>query len=161
VETGLLLLCVGLAGFIAIFEFGQLRHRMKRDDLVADLQQIAAVLEKHHAQKGEWPAATSPDQPIPRGLEAELARTRWSAGTPFGGAYHWTPPLKTPGDKTDAASPPPGHLAVTAFSPSRPLGLTRADLRYIDQKIDDGNLSTGRFQSGFNGWPVLHVHSSR
>jgi type II secretory pathway pseudopilin PulG len=161
IDTGLLVLCLGLAGFIAVSEIGQLRQRMKRDAFVTDLRQIASVLEKYHAQKGEWPSATSPENRIPRGLEAELSQTRWSAGSPFGGTYQWVPPAKAAADASEPKAAAPGLLCVTAFSPDRPLALTRAGLREIDQKIDDGNLGTGRFQSGFNGWPVWQVSPGR
>jgi type II secretory pathway pseudopilin PulG len=161
IDTGLLVLCLGLAGFIAVSEIGKLRQRMKRDAFVSDLRQIAGVLEKYHAQKGEWPGATSPESRVPRGLEAELGQTRWSAGSPFGGTYQWVPPPKAAADASESKAAAPGILSVTAFSPDRPLALTRTDLREIDQKIDDGNLGTGRFQSGFNGWPVWQVSPGR
>lgn len=47
-----------------------------------------------------------------------------------------------------------GAIALTAFSPNPPLRLTRADMAYVDRQIDDGNLASGRFRAGFNGWPV-------
>jgi hypothetical protein len=53
-----------------------------------------------------------------------------------------------------------GIIAITAFSPKAPLALTSKDLLYIDSKLDDGNLATGRFRTGFNGWPVYRVGPS-
>lgn len=55
------------------------------------------------------------------------------------------------------AKPELGAIAVTAFSPQLPLRLTRADMVYVDRQIDDGNLASGRFRAGFNGWPVYTV----
>ena len=67
---------------------------------------------------------------------------------------------------TAATTPPPpaaptpappvgnGAIIVTAFFPQAPLALSRADLLRIDAQLDDGNLATGRFRTGFNGWPV-------
>jgi len=52
-----------------------------------------------------------------------------------------------------------GAVTLTAFSPSFPLTLVESDLIYIDRKIDDGNLATGRFRTGFNGWPVYLVEA--
>ena len=68
--------------------------------------------------------------------------SNWAEGSPFGGSYGW-----------DGR----GGILVTAFSPGFPLALTRAELREIDRRLDDGNLGTGRFRSGFNGWPVYQV----
>ena len=51
----------------------------------------------------------------------------------------------------------PGRITLTAFSPHFPLTLTRSDLLALDRQIDDGDLTTGRFRTGFNGWPVYLV----
>jgi hypothetical protein len=60
----------------------------------------------------------------------------------------------------NAAANAGGIIAITAFSPKAPLALTSKDLLYIDSKLDDGNLATGRFRTGFNGWPVYRVGPS-
>ena len=79
---------------------------------------------------------------MPRGMEKALGETNWAGGSPFGGNYGW-----------DSR----GLVVLTAFSPSFPLTLTRADLLEIDRRIDDGDLATGRFRTGFNGWPVYQI----
>jgi type II secretory pathway pseudopilin PulG len=160
---GLVLLCLGLATFIAGSELKKFRHRAHCDQFITDLRSLAVAFESYRSQKGEWPAATNPEARTPRGLEATLAGTPWLKGPPFGGSYDWIPPERTkPDDGDDAAKPPPGGMiAVTAFSPNPPLPLTPADLNYIDGKLDDGNLATGRFRTGFNGWPVYLVPAGR
>jgi hypothetical protein len=173
---GLALLAFGLIAYIAAAQLRKFQHRAGRDRFVADLRTFATAFENFHAKTGDWPAATNPDAPMPRGMETVLASTPWLSGPPFGGAYAWMPPVRTTTDKdpgqdlsqkeaepkTDEKEPaktpvPAGAIAVTAFSPGPPLSLTDEDLRYIDTKLDDGNLATGRFRIGFNRWPVYSV----
>jgi type II secretory pathway pseudopilin PulG len=186
-DVALGLLALALALSITVAEFGQLRHRRQRDQFATDLRALAGIFENYRAQKGEWPAATNPDLRIPPGMESVLAATPWVAGPPFGGAYDWVPPARPAppavdpadavADKVALTVPPPaanepareaapkpaapGVISITAFSPSPALSLTAEDLRYLDARLDDGNLATGRFRVGFNGWPVYQLNSSR
>ena len=124
---------------------------------------IAVRMRRHRTpRRGPSRGNTRPDLRIPRGMESALAGTRWLAGPPFGGSYDWLPPTRAAADSNDDAkkSAAGGLIAVTAFSPAPPLSLTADDLRHIDAKLDDGNLATGRFRTGFNGWPVYLVGSA-
>ncbi len=182
-EMALTLLALALAGYIAVGEVRKFQHRSQRDRFVTELRGLATVFETYRAQKGEWPASTNPEVRTPRGMEAVLANTHWLIGPPFGGSYDWMlaparpaaadkDPAKlveakdreaiNPADEKDAPrSPTPaGMIAVTAFSPNPPLSLTEEDLRYLDAKLDDGNLATGRFRAGFNRWPVYSITPS-
>lgn len=175
----LALVALALAISIALSEVRKYKHRAHRDQFIADLAALAAVFEKYRKEKGEWPAGTHAELRVPRGMEVALADTPWSAGPPFGGAYDWIPPQvppppapppppdpNAPAQPADAVIKPPpkpptrpGLITVTAFSPAPPLALTDEDMRYIDGKLDDGNLATGRFRAGFNGWPSYAVSS--
>ena len=159
VEAGLVLLALALAGYIAVSEIRKFKHRAQREQFISELRNIAAVFETYRELKGAWPPATNPDIRTPLGMESALAATRWLTGPPFGGNYEWLPPYGTATDSKDMAKRPGpgGIIAVTAFSPSPPLSLTSEDLRFIDAKLDDGNLATGRFRTGFNGWPIYLV----
>ncbi|MSU50997.1 MAG: hypothetical protein EXS37_18215 [Opitutus sp.] len=189
-DVVLALLCLGLAAYIAISEIGKIRHRAQRDDFVTELRQLASAFESYRSQSGEWPAATGGEIVIPRGMESALAKTHWLAGLPFGGGFEWVPPPAAPPppppppaplliqdtpalpDAPAAPAPPaqpvreptpapPAMIAITACTPRPALTLSQADLLYIDSKIDDGNLSTGRFHTGFNGWPVYEIPLGR
>lgn len=169
---------LALAAHITISEVKKHQALAQRDQFVTDIREIQAVFEAYHAQKGFWPPPTNPDIRTPLGMETALAATRWLAGPPFGGTYEWQlppRPVAPPAPKLSAeeladkpavtvvAPPPPpaadptGIIAITAFSPQPPLALTSKDLLYIDSKLDDGNLATGRFRTGFNGWPIYRV----
>ncbi len=175
----LFLTALGLAIAIALGEVRKFQHRAQRDQFVTDLTQLAGVFEAYRAEKGEWPAGTHAELRTPRGMESVLASTPWVTRQPFGGAYDWIPPQLPP----PVLPPPPpdpnaparlaeaeapktpakatvrhGLIAVTAFSPGHALTLTEDDLRYIDAKLDDGDLATGRFRAGFNRWPTYIVN---
>jgi hypothetical protein len=99
------------------------------------------------------PASAAP-LPAPEGLQA-AALPRDAGDGPAREPASSAPP--TPAPPTHAARAAPrgiGTIALTAFPPERPLSLRRADLVRIDRQLDDGNPATGRFRTGFNGWPV-------
>ncbi len=162
-EVTLGLLALVLAAYIAKSEYRKYQRRAQIDQFVADLRLFGGVFETHAQQKGAWPPATNPDIRIPLGMEAFLASTSWRAGPPFGGAYEWQPPHQPVIDESDIANKPaggitpPAFIAITAFSPHPPLTLTTGELRAIDARLDDGNLATGRFRTGFNGWPRYRI----
>ena len=98
-----------------------------------------------------------PGEPVlPAGMESYVTAADWLTPTPVGGTYRWIrPPAGQPKGKSRII----GGIAITAFQPGPTLDLTAAELLAIDRQIDDGNLATGNFQRGFNGWPVYWVRS--
>lgn len=164
-KLGLALLAVVLAAYIGVTEVRKYRRSAQRDQFVGEVRALAAAFEQFHGQKGTWPAATHAEARIPKGMESALASTRWLEGPPFGGTYDWIPPAPAPTEtKAEGAEKKPdpgGRIAITAFSPNPPLPLSQADLLALDRKLDDGNLATGRFRTGFNGWPVYLVPPSK
>lgn len=141
VEVLLVLLVGLLAGTLFFIGAGRIRHQGRLGQFGADLQSYAKIFEQARAESGRWPATAAE-------AGSRLLDGEWADGSPFGGEYGWVPP---------GAEGRPGMITLTAFSPSLPLGLTRADLLTIDRRIDDGDLATGRFRTGFNGWPAYLV----
>jgi type II secretory pathway pseudopilin PulG len=161
VEVGLALLIVVLAAGLGFDLLGRVQQRRRCDQFVADLREFAAAFQSYARQHEAGTSAGTDDAALPASMEDLLQDTNWRKGSPFGGSYGWVPP--------DSANPPAdgsgrgraGAIALTAFAPSFPLTLTKRDLRYIDASIDDGNLATGRFRTGFNGWPIYLVGEDR
>lgn len=139
-EVLLFLLVLGLAGALLFVGVGRLRHQVRLEQFGAELQAFAAIMAQARAERGRWPATAEEAGP-------RLVDGGWLDGSDFGGEYGWVPP----------AAGRPGMITLTAFAPGFPLELTRADLLTLDRKIDDGDLATGRFRTGFNGWPVWLV----
>jgi type II secretory pathway pseudopilin PulG len=109
----------------------------------------------------EWQLPPRPVAPTPAPITEDLADKPAMADKPAISVNATPPP--TPIATANAGSiiyNPDGIIAITAFSPKEPLALTSKDLLYIDSKLDDGNLATGRFRTGFNGWPVYQIGPS-
>ena len=140
VEVLLILLVLALAGALLFVVLGRVRHNGRLENFGAELQAYAATIEQARAERGRWPATAEEAGP-------RLVDGGWLDGSDFGGEYGWVPP----------AAGRPGMITLTAFAPGFPLELTRADLLTLDRNIDDGDLATGRFRTGFNGWPVWLV----
>jgi len=166
-DLGLALLAMGLVVYIVVGEVRKLQQRGDRTRFVTELRSLAAAFSTYRTLQGEWPPATNPEARMPQGMEAALANTPWLSGPAIGGSYEWVPPAPVKVEDVEAVKEPvklppaPGRIAVTAFSPDAPLSLTPGDLRSIDREIDDGNLATGLFRAGFNGWPTYTVEVVR
>lgn len=161
VETGLVLLIVVLAAGLGLDLVGRVRQRRRRDHFIADLREFSAVFQRYAQQHEAESPAGAGDAALPAGLEDLLKDTNWRKGSPFGGSYGWLAPDPANPATDDSGRARGGMIVLTAFSPSFPLTLSRRDLLYIDNQIDDGNLATGRFRTGFNGWPVYLVGHER
>lgn len=144
-EVWLGLLVFGLAVVLVFTALGRVRHQRDSERFIADLQQFATVFQDYRQQHKTWPPSTGGEGRLPREFEVALDATNWGSGSPFGGSYGW-----------DGR----GAVVLTAYAPAFPLELTRADLRALDRRMDDGDLATGRLRTGFNGWPVYFVDES-
>lgn len=146
-----------LAVWLAVEFIGRRPQRGKAAAFAADLQAIADAHQRVFRPATNAPKpnpATAPAVAAPD-PEAALRDTNWARGSPFGGRYEWVFAADT--DLAGLARPGsaiPVAVTVTAFSPQPPLTCKHADLVAVDAIIDDGDLATGRFRSGFNGWPV-------
>lgn len=162
-EALLALVIAALVAALIITIIQRSRQRAAVDQLVDDLRNFSTAFQNYHQAQPTWPPSTNGERAIPRGMEAALKDTGWLTGTPVGGNYGWVPPdtANASGEGEAAKWGGSGAIVVTAFTPSFPLELSAADLAYIDAKLDDGNLATGRFRTGFNGWPVLLVGDKR
>ena len=162
-EVALALLVV-VGGLLFVLTLaGRVRQRRNCDDYIRDVRAISAAFADYQQQHKVWPPGSSADVALPAELAATLKETSWNAGSPFGGNYGWVAPA--PAGTTDHAAGPGwgarGAVTLTAFSPGFPLTLDKSDLLYIDGQIDDGDLTTGRFRTGFNGWPVYLVDAAQ
>lgn len=128
-----------------------------RENFVADLLTAKNAFDSFMRDRGTIPADAAIGT-IPPGMAPFLANLSWSEPTPVGGNYRWT---YRPGPTRDDAPAAHGLIEITAFPPSPRINLSFGDLLEIDRKIDDGNLETGDFRIGFNGWPTLRVTPRR
>lgn len=160
-EIALVLLVLTLGTILGLSLAGRSQQRRNCDRFIQDLRIFDAAFAGYHQQHNSWPAASNAGIDLPPDLAEALKDTSWFQGSPFGGSYGWVAP-----EPAGASANGAGHewdgcgaVTLTAFSPSFPLTLDKADLLNIDSQIDDGNLATGRFRTGFNGWPVFLVEA--
>lgn len=161
-EAGLGMLILVLGAVLSGMVIRKIKHRTQCDALIGELRVLSTAFANYHQKHASWPPASS-EIASPAKLESYLKDTNWLKGTPVGGNYRWVAPdpNRDRGMEPEPIRAGSGAIAVTAFSPSFPLTLSRADLAYIDAQIDDGNLATGRFRTGFNGWPIFLVKDDR
>lgn len=126
-------------------------HRYRRDQvrtaLISELTAITAECRAHLSRPA--PAAGSREP-------AFVSRFQGAKGTAAGGSYRW--------DKIPSPTPGVGpaiRVSLTSFPPDEPLNLSLSDLLHIDRILDDGAIDSGNFRTGFNGWPILIVPTSR
>ena len=149
----LLVMAVGILGVAVTLSLWQAHaKRRQNDQIVRDVLQLERIFVDYRLRQGSWPLSADGGTSIPPEIEEGLKQSAWSGGTPAGGNYAWFNPVTGSNDVS---------IGLTAFTPSFPLDLSPADLRYLDQKLDDGNLSAGRFRRGFNGWPVFFIRETR
>ncbi|MEI7799903.1 MAG: hypothetical protein EBT98_03755 [Opitutaceae bacterium] len=154
----MLAVVIGLSALIVIAQLvGRHQQHQRRERLSTDLQIFASELKKYHRRSEIWPPSTQGEAVLPAGLEEILQTTHWTHGSPFGGSYGWVAPSadSATGDGADRLNR--GAITLTAFVRGDPLAITRDDLLKIDRRLDDGDLATGLFRTGFNGWPIYFV----
>ena len=154
----LLVAAVGLLTIAVVYVSLQTqRHHAARDRVAKNFVAGAAAFKSYMEQNGSAPGTANTGE-VPTGMAGLLGAVNWSDPSPVGGAFRWVAAV----DEKDAPSFAirGGTITLTAFPPSRPLTLSAEDILFIDRQIDDGNLATGKFRTGFNGWPVLSVQVS-
>jgi type II secretory pathway pseudopilin PulG len=152
----ILAVVIGVSALIVVVQLaGRRQQQQRRERLGLDLQTFATALQDYHRRTESWPPSTQGEVVLPRGLEEVLALTHWTQDSPFGGSYGWIAPSAVGGEAADRLKR--GAITLTAFVRGDPLALTWDDLLQIDRQIDDGDLGTGRFRTGFNGWPLYLV----
>jgi type II secretory pathway pseudopilin PulG len=105
------------------------------------------------------PNAAEATSAAPTSTESTSAESTYAAPNAAAPNAAESTPTAPPSAAPNTTAPIGGVIAITAFPPSPALTLSLADLREIDRALDDGNLATGKFRLGFNGWPVLTVRA--
>ncbi len=161
IEVALVLL-VGLLGAgLVLLLAGRFQQRGNCERYIHDLRIFSAAFADHFQQRQAWPATSGTGTTLPAELAETLRETNWFKGSSFGGTYGWVAPQPAGGGGPGPGWGGRGAVTLTAFAPGFPLTLRPVELLRIDRQIDDGNLATGRFRAGFNGWPVFLVETPK
>ncbi|MDO8540915.1 MAG: hypothetical protein Q7S40_10810 [Opitutaceae bacterium] len=120
--------------------------------VIGDLRAFAGAFQAHAHERGDWPPGHTAPGTIPSGMEVRLASTLWQQPSPIGGKYRWTRRTLQQGVRYEAA------IVISDIGPEK-VTRDRNQLEAIDRKIDDGDLTTGKFRLGFRDQPVFVVEN--
>lgn len=130
VEIMIVVVIIGLLAAMAIPAFRRVRESAQNARFVSDLRTFSQAFETYSMKNGAWPPNAGTGV-VPAGMTGELNDAAWT--TPknsVGGRWNWDLNLNG-----NAAG-----ISVTNVTASD------AQMAAIDAKIDDGDLSTGRFR---------------
>ncbi len=144
VELVVTVLVLGIITAIATSRMVSIQDDSRHLVVAQQLEKIASAAERFRAANGRWPADALHGV-LPSELKDYLWRSDFSP-TPIGGTYDWNGPESTSPACGPAVQPKPGE----------PLSL--ADMLAIDERLDDGNLGTGRVRRlTVSGRQALHI----
>ncbi|MBT3294551.1 MAG: type II secretion system protein [Verrucomicrobia bacterium] len=139
VEIMVVVAIVGVLASIGIPSFAKARNQSRISRYLNDIRQAIDYIELYAMENGSYPPDKMPRQ-APDGLHEYVKRFDWNADTPLGGKWDW-----------DFQS-----VGITAGVTVIGATASLADLLQVDQKIDDGNLVTGRFRrTGAGGYTYV------
>jgi prepilin-type N-terminal cleavage/methylation domain-containing protein len=144
------MIVVSIIGFLAVLAVPQVRHARQRSQdtaFINDLRILTGQLFDYHGFGFQGFPEEMPPGVVPPAVTNSLPkRFDWAAPTAIGGYWTWRR-AATRGEKVEGIC----YAGLAVHQPKR----TTADMRKIDERIDDGNLSTGLFRSITDGY--IHV----
>ena len=121
---------IGLLAAIAVPAFTRVIKKSQVTTVVNDLRQFSSAFEQYSLEYGAWPVNTD-HQVVPLGMEGQLPAAAWETPIAGGHVYDWDTNVS-------------GVAASISLRPNN--GFNAAPLFLaIDQQIDDGDITTGRF----------------
>lgn len=153
VELMIAVLIISMFFVMAVPTYQRIQRKARATSVVNDFRVFGAAFQAYAHERGSWPAEATAGV-IPTGInDQDIQTTVWSLRTPMGGKFDWEnnqvhPGGTSPGGKWRAA------LAITGTSDA-PLIVDADLMEEIDQALDDGDLTTGNFRTGFGDCPIF------
>jgi type II secretory pathway pseudopilin PulG len=146
IEIMIVVTVIGLLATLAIPNFRKARARAQNARFINDLRILTdSVFEQYAIENGDYPSDAAPGV-VPTGVAPYLAsRFDWADGTPIGGEWNWDR-ANTRAEKVNGA-----YASLEAVGVSR----TSAQMRDIDEQIDDGDLLSGLFRQTAAGYTQI------
>ncbi|MBL7076568.1 MAG: prepilin-type N-terminal cleavage/methylation domain-containing protein [Kiritimatiellae bacterium] len=139
VEIMIVVMIIGLLASIAIPSFAKARNESRIARYLNDIRLATDYIEMYAMENGSYPPDRTPRQ-APADFSAYVKGLDWSEDTPLGGMWDW--------DRNSVGV----SAGVTVIGATASL----QDLLRVDDKIDDGNLTTGRFRrTGAGGYTYV------
>ena len=134
VEIMIVVVIIGLLAALAMPAFNRVRKQARIGAFVNDLRIGRAGFEAYALEKGRWPPDGSSGMPAE--INGYISLAKFNGPTPLGGNWDW--------DFNQF-----GFAAgLSVYTPTADV----ATMRIVDQRIDDGNLTTGLFRSRSQGY---------
>jgi prepilin-type N-terminal cleavage/methylation domain-containing protein len=134
IELLVVVTIIGILASIAVVAFANTIIKARVSSIVADLKAFETGFLTYAADNGHMPPDSHLEPPyhLPpgAGMEDYLSVPRWSRGTPLGGDYNWEGPDNYP------------YSGISIFATPAPA----STMALLDEAIDDGDLSQGRFR---------------
>jgi len=143
IELTIVVAVIGILAVICIPAIQEAFRRAHDAQFCNDLRiLIDGVVGQYAVEHGDYPPDVPPGV-LPPGLKDYLPRKFvWSKPTPIGGKWDWNRAAERPSASGD------WYASLGVYLPDR----TSVQMVDIDRRIDDGDLTTGRFQAGTNGY---------
>jgi prepilin-type N-terminal cleavage/methylation domain-containing protein len=133
VEIMIVVVIIGLLAALAIPAFQRVQRASQNARIINDFRVFSQAFEIYNAQNGSWPnnagSGIVPSSPVPMSGDFKVAS--WQAVTVVGGRWNWDNNLTSGGN---------AGICIAGFT------FTDDQLTQIDEKVDDGDLTTGNFQ---------------
>ncbi len=122
VEIMVVIGVIGLIAAMAIPIYRKVTLKTQRTELINDIMTYSDAFNSYYFLNGTWPSPAGKNT-IPAGMQGHLP-SKFTQGEPFGGDLQWIGGARLKIDKSEA---------------------TTETMIELDKKIDDGDLSTGKF----------------
>ena len=123
---------------IAVFSFHKAWQTVCDSRFTMALRKFAVIFEQYPIFNGSFPPMAAPGV-TPPGMEDLLRKTAWTNNTAMGGQWDWVTNASGWGWATNASGLGKG---IRIYMPT----VSEKRMKKIDDKIDDGNLHSGKFQ---------------
>jgi prepilin-type N-terminal cleavage/methylation domain-containing protein len=130
VEIMIVVAIIALLVAIAVPSFLNARQSAQRARFINDLRIAVNAFEMYAAENGRYPADAN-RATVPAGMAVYLNKMNFTGNTPIGGQWDW-----------DA-----GAFGFTAGVSAVSVTADVTQMQLIDEKIDDGDLNAGGFQT--------------
>ena len=152
VELMIAVLIISLLFLMGVPTYQRIQRKTRATAIANDLRVFGSAFQTNTHEKGTWPPEAAPGV-IPTGISVqEIQSDKWQNATPIGGHFDWEYNQVHPGGTSPGGK---WHAAIAISSTSGSSVLLDADLmQAIDAELDDGDLTTGNFRSGFGDVPI-------
>jgi prepilin-type N-terminal cleavage/methylation domain-containing protein len=133
VEIMVVVVIIGLLAALAIPAFQRNRRSSQNARMTNVFRVFSQAFEIYNTQNGAWPDGAAPSvvPTLPTTISDTLRTANWQSATVVGGQWQWDNALASSGD---------AGICVIGFT------CTDEQLSELDVKLDDGNLTAGRFR---------------